>query len=143
MKYINWKFILTSTFTFIPYTALWFFWHNNLFPHVYYLLDYFRSIHSQNVWLMNFANALLVYGFVYFYFRSVKNDTKLINAVLWGVYYNLSVTGFFSFMMLGTMDEWNGFILIHEIIWATAGGAFSGVLAYYLYRKIMRQSSIS
>ncbi len=139
---MNFKFILIATFTFIPYTVLWFFWHNNLFPHVYYSLDYFLPIHLQNVWLMNFANALLVYGFVYFYFRSVKNDTKLIKAVLWGVYYNLSVIGFFSFMLLGTMDEWSSFILIHEIFWALVGGGFSGFLVYYLYRKIMQQTNI-
>lgn len=135
---INWKFILTATFTFIPYTMLWFFWHNNLFPHVYYSLDYFHTIHAQNVWFMNFANALLVYGFVYFYFRSVKPETELFRAILWGVYYNLSVTGFFSFMLLGTMSEWNLFILIHELFWALVGGVFSGIITYYIHKRSIK-----
>ncbi len=87
---------------------------------------------------MNFANALLVYGFVYFYWRIVKPETKLYQSVLWGVYYNLSVIGFFSFMMLGTMNEWNGFIAIHEMIWALVGGSFMGILTFYLYRKITK-----
>lgn len=141
MKYINFKFILTATLTFIPYTALWFLWHNNLFPQVYYLLDYFRSIQSQNIWFMNFANALLVYGFVYFFWRIAKAETRLIQPVMWGIYYNISVTGFFNFMMLATMNEWNGFVVIHEMIWALVGGSIMGILTFYLYRKIAKKQN--
>jgi hypothetical protein len=131
---MNYKFILTATLTFIPYTVLWFFWHNNLFYSVYYILDYFRTTQSQNVWLMNFANALLVYGFVYFYWG--RSQGSRLNVVLWGVYYNISVIGFFNFMMLGTMSEWNLYILIFDMLWALTGGVLSGLLAFYLKKKI-------
>lgn len=133
---INWKFILTATFTFIPYTALWFFWHNNLFPQIYYSLNFLHTIQTQNIWLMNFANALMVYGFVYFYFKTVKPETKLYQSVLWGVYYNISVTGFFSFMMLGIMKEWNPGILLLDLTWAVIGGAVSGAVVNFLYARI-------
>ena len=139
LKYINFKFILTATLTFIPYTVLWFFWHNNLFSGIYYSLSIVYSINGQNIWLMNFANALLVYGFVYFYFNSVKSGTGMLQAVLWGVYYNLSVIGFFSFMLAGFLKDWNFTVLLYDLIWAFAGGAFSGILLYTLFNKIVRQ----
>lgn len=137
---INYKFILTATLTYIPYTILWFFWHNNLFPNVYYSINSIYSVDSQNIWAMNFANALLVYGFVYFYFRAVKSDTKLYQAVLWSIYYNLSVIGFFSFMLIGIMKDWNTGILIHDLIWAVIGGVISGVLVFITYTRINKQA---
>jgi hypothetical protein len=93
-------------------------------------------MNEQNIWAMNFANALLVYGFVYFYFKSVKLETKLYNSVLWGVYYNLSVIGFFSFILFGMLREWSFKILIHDLIWAVVGGAISGILIHYLFAKV-------
>ncbi|MBN8586117.1 MAG: hypothetical protein J0M37_13585 [Ignavibacteria bacterium] len=132
MKFFNFKFILTATLTYIPYTALWFFWHNNLFHKLYYSVNSFYSINEQNIWLMNFANALLVYGFVYFYRRFVKPDTLSFKAALWGVYYNLSVTGFYTFMLMGAFKEWNASILIHDLIWAVLSGTISGLLAFHL-----------
>jgi hypothetical protein len=135
MKFINLRFILTATLTFIPYTALWFFWHNNIMHRVYYTAASVYSIVDQNIWAMNFANALFIYGFVYFYFRSVKPETKLIHAILWSIYYNISIIGFFAFMNFGMMREWDTFILFHELIWAVIGGAIMGVLCYLLYNK--------
>lgn len=134
---INYKFILTATLTYIPYTVFWFFWHNNLFPHVYYMPDYFLTIQSQNIWFMNFANALLVYGFVYFY--RDKYCVRFLHSVLCGIYYNISVIGFFSFMLLGTMNEWNIYIVIHEMLWALAGGILCGTPVYFFKRKIEKE----
>ncbi len=138
MKFINFKFILTATLTFIPYTALWFLWHNNIFPNIYYSISSVYSISAQNIWAMNFANALLVYGFVYFYFRSVKPDTNKIMPVMWGIYYNISVTGFFSFMAIGIMKDWNLNALIYDMIWSVIGGILMGILVSYLYPKIVK-----
>lgn len=135
---INWKFIFTASCTFIPYTILWFFWHNNMFHGVYYSTSAVYPIHIQNIWAMNFANALFVYGFVYFYFRAVKPDTKLINAILWAVYYNISVIGFFSFMAFGMIKERSFMLLLHDMIWAVIGGVFMGLLTFLLYKKIVK-----
>jgi hypothetical protein len=137
-KFINPKFILTATLTFIPYTALWFLWHNNLFPVIYYTNPNINSIASQNIWVMNFANALLVYGFVYFYWRIVKPETRLIQPIMWGIYYNVSVIGFFSFMSLGITKYWESNYIIFDILWCICGGAIMGVLTYNLYREITK-----
>ncbi len=137
-KLINFKFILTATLTFIPYTALWFLWHNNIFPVIYYSNTSINSIIDQNIWLMNFANALLVYGFVYFYWRIVKSDTILIQPIMWGIYYNLSVIGFFSFMMLGITKQWELTHVVFDLLWSVVGGAIMGILTFYLYRKIAK-----
>lgn len=135
---INFKFILIATLTFIPYTVLWFLWHNNLFPHIYYASGIVNSIHAQNIWAMNFANALLVYGFVYFFRRSVRYNTPIYKVVLWGVYYNLSIIGFFSFMLLGILQNWELNFVIFDLIWAVVGGASSGMLACILNLLIDR-----
>lgn len=137
---INFRFILTATLTFIPYTALWFFWHNNIMHRVYYSIASVYSMGEQNIWAMNFANALFVYGFVYFYFKAVKPDTKLFKTVLWSIYYNISVIGFFAFMNFGMMREWSSFILFHELIWAVIGGAIMGILCYVLYNRFKAKS---
>lgn len=137
---INYKFILTATLTFIPYTALSFFWHNNLFPNIYYSINSIYSVDSQNIWAMNFANALLVYGFVYFYFKSVKLGTTLYRAGLWSIYYHLSVIGFFNFMLLGTIKDWSVTIVIYDLICAVIVGAISGVLVFILYNSINKQA---
>lgn len=134
-KIISIKFIIVSTLTFIPYTVLWFFWHNNFLHSVYYSLNSFYSNNEQNIWFMNFANALLVYGFVYFFRRSLKPETPLFKSVLWGIYYNLSATGFFTFMLLGAFKEWNTSILFHDLIWAVLSGAFIGFLTFTLNKK--------
>lgn len=135
-KFINLKFIITATLTFIPYTALWFLWHNNIFPVIYYSNISINSIATQNIWFMNFANALLVYGFVYFYWRIVKSDTRLIQPFMWGIYYNLSVIGFFSFMMLGITKQWEMTHVIFDLLWCVVGGVIMGILTFYLYRRI-------
>src|SRR3972149_6382925 len=119
---INWEFVLSATLTFIPYTVLWFFWHNNLFPDIYYASSTVQSVYSkdaQNIWAMNFANALLVYGFVYFY---------------------LSATGFFAFMNYGIIKEWNSAILVYDLVWAFIGGVLIGDLVFILYNKINKAS---
>ena len=98
---INYKFIIIATITFIAFAVFGFFWHNNLFPEVYYTNPAVLSIADQNVISMNFAMALLVYGLAYFMFKSIKDDTKLLNAMLWGIYYSISVIGFFNFYAIG------------------------------------------
>jgi uncharacterized membrane protein len=134
---LNFKFILTATLTFIPYTVLWFFWHNNIFHNLYYSVGSVYSMSEQNIWAMNFANALFIYGFVYFYFKSVKPETKLLTSALWSVYYHISVMGFFSFMTFGILKQWSTGILVHDLIWAVIGGAISGCLAHSLYNKVI------
>lgn len=138
IKLFNFKFILAATITFIPYTAFWFLWHNNLFPHVYYSSPDVNSVITQNIWSMNFANALLVYGFVYFYWRMAKPETRLIQPVMWGIYYNLSVIGFFSFMMLGITKYWDISYIIYDILWCIAGGAFMGAMTYYTRNRLTK-----
>lgn len=137
---INFKFILTATLTFIPYTVLSFFWHNNIMHKVYYPLPSMYTIAEQNIWAMNFANALLVYGFVYFYFRAVKPETNLLRTLMWGVFYFISAVGFYSFMTFGILKDWNTFILFHDMIFAVIGGLFSGFLVYILYNRIKFKS---
>jgi len=129
--------------TFVPYTVLWFFWHNNIFPEVYYSSASALSFNPkdlQNVWAMNFANALLVYGFVYFYFRAVKEDTMLLRSNLWGVYYSISANGFFAFMNFGMIKGWDNSILAHELVWAVIGGVLMGNLVFILYNKIVNKN---
>ena len=138
MKLFNFKFILTATLTFIPYAALWFLWHNNIFPQVYYSSQEINSIASQNIWAMNFANALLVYGFIYFYWRMAKPDTRLIQPPMWGIYYNLSVIGFFSFMIFGITKHWDMLFIAMDILWCIFGGAIMGILTFYFHRKIAK-----
>jgi hypothetical protein len=93
---------------------------------------------AQNIWFMNFANALLVYGFVYFFRRSVRYSTPIFKVVLWGVYYNLSVTGFYSFMLLGILQGWQVNYVIYDLIFALVGGAIMGALACILNLLIDR-----
>ena len=144
-KFISYRFILIATLTYIPHTILWFFWHNNIFHKLYYETGslVISSMNLQNVWLMNFANALLIYGFVYFYFRAVKDGTKLINAVLWGIYYCLSAIGFYSFLNFGMVLSWNTGILVHDLFFAVIGGAFAGFLVHFLYGKIAGRNNVS
>jgi len=106
-------------------------------------MNLISSMNSQNVWFMNFANALLVYGFVYFYFRAVKDETKLINAVLWGIYFCLSAIGFYSFINYGMLTNWHIEALIHDLIFAVIGGALAGFLVYFLYGKIVSRNNVS
>ena len=138
MKLFNFKFILAATITFIPYTALWFLWHNNIFPNVYYSSSEIYSVVTQNIWSMNFANALLVYGFVYFYWRMAKLETRLIQPVMWGIYYNLSVIGFFSFMLFGITKFWDITYIIYDILWCLAGGAFMGAMTFYTHNRLTK-----
>ncbi len=131
------KFIKVSTITFILLTVFGFFWHNNLFPNVYYSSAASGSINSmsvQNVWYMNFAIALLVYGYVYFVFRSIKPDTKALTLCMWGVYYNISAIGFLNFLTLGAVPFWTWGMLVTDMIWAVISGALAGGIVYYLYK---------
>ncbi len=133
----NWKFIKVSTITFILLTVSAFFWHNNLFPNVYYpsgQTSTIDSISSQNVWFINFAVALLVYGYVYFVFRAIKPDTKALTLCMWGVYYNISAIGFLNFLALGALSFWTWGMLVTDMIWAVISGALSGGIVYYLYK---------
>jgi len=140
---INFKFILIATISYIPFTVLWFFWHNNLFPQVYYpspgeTLQFVQGLNTQNIWAMNFANALLLYGMVYFFFRSIKPETTIIKPIFWGIYYNLSVFGFFDFMVLGLLNGWSWSMLFHDLLFAVLSGAVSGVIIFKLYRFFYR-----
>lgn len=138
------KFIITVTLTYIPYAVLWFLWHNNIFPEIYYAPSTVLSIYgkdSLNIWAINFANALFVFGFVYFYFKSVKPDASLISSILWGVYYTISVMGFFAFMNYGIVREWNSTILAYDLGWAAVGGILIGDLVFILYNKLGKNNS--
>lgn len=134
---INWKFILVSTLTYIPFTAFWFFWHNNFLPSVYYVPSAVLSKDAQIVWYMNFANALLLYGMSYFFFRSIKTETKAISAVMWGVYYNISVFGFLNFISIGFIKEWTWNIVVHDLLFAIISGAGAGWMIFKLHKKIV------
>ena len=137
-KLFNFKFILAATITFIPYTALWFLWHNNIFPNVYYSSPEINSVITQNIWSMNFANALLVYGFVYFYWRMAKLETRLIQPLMWGIYYNLSVIGFFSFMLLGITKYWDTNYVIYDILWCIIAGVYMGAMTFYTHNWLAK-----
>jgi hypothetical protein len=133
---INWKFIFVSTLTYIPFTAFWFFWHNNFLPSVYYVPSVVLSKDTQIIWYMNFANALLLYGMSYFFFRSIKPETKTITAVMWGVYYNISVFGFLNFMAIGFIKEWTWNIVVHDLLFAIISGAGAGWMIFKLNKKL-------
>ena len=130
----NWKFIKVSTITFILFTVFSFFWHNNLFPQIYYSNAVILDKAAQNIWYMNFANALLVYGFVYFVFKAIKPDTKALTLCIWGVYYNISAIGFLNFLAMGLIPDWGWNIVITDLAWAVTGGITAGGIVYYLYR---------
>jgi uncharacterized membrane protein len=95
---------------------------------------------DQNIWAMNFANALFVYGFIYFYYRVIKQDTKIITSILWGTYYNISVIGFFAFMNFGLLAVWPTGILFHDLIWAVLGGIIMGFMTHYIFKRFNRKS---
>jgi hypothetical protein len=111
-----------------------------VFHGLYYPLNPYDTFHHvqginvQNIWAMNFANALLLYGMVYFFFRSIKPDTVIIKPVFWGIYYNLSVLGFFNFMAVGFLNGWTWSMLFHDLIFAVISGAISGALIFKIYR---------
>jgi uncharacterized membrane protein len=132
------KFIIVSTITFIAYAVFGFFWHNNLFPAVYYANPAVLSMEEQNVILMNFAMALLTYGLTYFIFKSIKPETTFLNALLWGIYYGISVIGFFSFWAVGAARIWEWNVLILDMVWAVVSGGLAGILVFVLYKSIMR-----
>jgi hypothetical protein len=103
---------------------------------VYYTAESFYSLSGQNYWAINFANALLVYGFVYFYFKSVRQESKISQAILWGICYNISVIGFFSFLLYGILKTVTINVLAHDLIWSVIGGFISGSLTYIFFKKI-------
>jgi hypothetical protein len=107
---------------------------------VYYPHPSMYPVETQNIWAMNFANALLVYGFVYFYFRAVKPETTPARTILWGVFYFISAVGFYSFMNFGLLNDWDLYVLFHELIFAVIGGLFSGLLVYILHNRIKFKS---
>lgn len=137
---INFRFIAVATLSYIPFTVMWFFWHNNVFHGLYYPLNpddtlhFVQRMNVQNIWAMNFANALLLYGMVYFFFRSIKQETTIIKPVFWGIYYNLSVFGFFNFMAIGFLNGWTWSMLFHDLLFAVISGAISGALIFRLHR---------
>jgi len=141
VRFLNFKFIAVATFSYIPFTIMWFFWHNNLFPNVYYVsapITLVNTVSSQNIWAMNFANALLLYGMVYFFFRSMKPETTIIKPIFWGIYYNLSVLGFFNFMAIGFFKGWTWQMLAYDILFAVISGAISGGLIFKLHRWVYK-----
>ena len=135
------KFIIVSTITFIAYAIFGFFWHNNLFPAVYYANPAVLSMEEQNVILMNFAMALLSYGLAYFMFKAIKPETTFVNALLWGIYYGISVIGFFSFWAVGAAKIWEWNVLILDMVWAVVSGGISGILILLLHKTIMRSKA--
>jgi uncharacterized membrane protein len=130
----HYKFIIVATLTFIAYAVFGFFWHNNLFPAIYYENPAVLSMAEQNVLYMNFAMALLVYGLAYFMFKSIRQETTLLNALLWGVYYGISVIGFFSFYALGTAKIWEWNVLILDMVWSVVSGAGAGIMVFLLHK---------
>lgn len=141
---MNIKFFIVAALIFIPYTILWFFWHNNIFPDIYYTPDTLISQYpkeEQNNLTMNIANAVLVYGFVFFYYKSVKPDTSLIGSIFWGVYYTITVMGFFALMNYGIIRKWDSNILVYDLVWAVVGGILIGDLAFILYNKLGKNES--
>ena len=134
----HYRFIITATVTFIAYAVFGFFWHNNLFPAIYYENPAVLSIAEQNVIYMNFAMALLVYGLAYFMFKSIRQDTTLLNAILWGVYYGISVVGFFSFYALGAAKVWPWNVLILDLVWSVISGAGAGILIFLFHKWLVR-----
>lgn len=136
----HYKFILVATLTFIAYAVFGFFWHNNLFPAVYYDNPAVLSMDEQNILLMNFAMALLVYGLSYFMFKSIRQDTTFLNAILWGIYYGISVIGFFSFYALGAAKVWEWNVLILDMVWAVVSGAGAGIMIFILHKWFVRKN---
>ncbi|NOS84517.1 MAG: hypothetical protein HOP31_05200 [Ignavibacteria bacterium] len=67
-----------------------------------------------------------------------KLETRLIKPVMWGIYYNLSVIGFFSFMLLGITKFWDITYIIYDILWCLAGGAFIGVMTRYTHNRLTK-----
>jgi uncharacterized membrane protein len=134
---IQYKFIIAATITFIAFAVFGFFWHNNLFPETYYSNPAVLSIAEQNVIFMNFAMALLSYGLSYFVFKSMTQDTKLLNAMMWGIYYCISVIGFFNFYAIGIAKIWQWNVLILDLVWAIVSGALAGIILFLLHRWLV------
>jgi uncharacterized membrane protein len=135
----HYKFIITATLTFIVFAVFGFFWHNNLFPAVYYSSPSMIPMTEQNVIPINFAMALIVYGFAYFMFKAIRMETKFFQAVLWGVYYMISVIGSYSFLNMGLVKDWMWNMLILDLIWAITSGAVSGAVVFGMHRLLMRE----
>lgn len=131
----NPKYFLASLAIYIPYAFLWFFWHNNLFPDIYYFNQLLYPVTEQNIWLMNLANAFLCYGMVFFYFQ-IDKKISLSGSVVYCLFYNLSVLGFFNLMLIGAfkINDYN-FIYL-EFLWASFIGIFSGILLFYVFNKL-------
>ena len=137
----HYKFLIAATLTFIVFAVFGFFWHNNLFPAVYYSSPSVIPISEQNVIAINFAMALIVYGLTYFMFKSIKQETKFYQAVLWGVYYLVSVIGAYSFFNLGFVREWQWNSIILDLLWAVVSGALAGAMVFGLHRLLMRKKA--
>ena len=54
---------------------------------------------------MNFAMALLVYGLAYFMFKSIKDDTKLLNAIHDFKITKFKITFFFTFKIYNAPNK--------------------------------------
>jgi len=65
-----------------------------------------------------------------------KPDTRLIQPLMWGIYYNLSVIGFFSLMIFGITTHWDLLFIMMDILWCIFGGAIMGTMAFYLKKRI-------
>jgi ABC-type Co2+ transport system permease subunit len=110
-----------------------------MFHKLYYPSGVLLSPDVQNIWFMNFANALFSYGLTYFFFKSLKPETRLIDACMWGIYYNISVYGFFSFMALGFIANWTFMLLVHDMLFAIISGALSGMAVWKLWKSFPRK----
>jgi hypothetical protein len=131
----NAKYFLASLAVYIPYAILWFFWHNNLFPDIYYFNQLLYSVSEQNIWLMNLANAFLSYGMVFFYFQ-IDKKISLFLSIVYCLFYNLSVLVFFNLMLIGAFKINNYNFIFLEFLWAVLIGIISGILLFYIYNKL-------
>jgi hypothetical protein len=136
----QYKFIIIAVVAFIVFAVIGFFWHNNLFPEVYYTNPAVLSIAEQSAIAVYVAMALLSFGLAYFIFISIKQDTKILNAMLWGIYYCVSVIGFFNFYAIGIAKIWQWNVLILDLVWAVVSGAVVGIIIYLLHRWLVGKS---
>lgn len=133
----QYKFIIIATISFIVFAVFGIFWHNNLFPEVYYNNPAVLSIEEQSAVAIYVAMALLSFGLTFFIFMSMKQYTKLLNAMLWGIYYCISVIGFFNFYAIGIAKIWQWNVLILDLVWAVVSGAVVGIIIYFLHRWLV------
>jgi len=82
---------------------------------------------------MNFANALYIYGLMYF---STKPDGEgIISYIKYAFYYTASVLGFCGFMIYGTVKATGTGFILTEILWILISSLICGVMIFCIRRK--------